>query len=240
MTFVDHIFLFLLLVVQPWYGARSFKQYISEINAGAPANRIKLYNQTIILEWVAVAILGAVWIFYGRSAESLGFTPLHADQPLWWGLGAVAAVCGYLVFTRGRVRRMSTSEKQEQLDSLGELVHFLPQTKPELRRFSWTSLTAGICEEIIFRGFLLWYLSQIMPVWAAVVVSSIIFGLAHTYQGFSGVIRVFAIGLGFGVLYAATGSIWIPIVAHILVDVLQGWIIAALYEDEEKLENAAT
>ena len=61
-----------------------------------------------------------------------------------------------------------------------------------------------------------------MPMWAVVVVSSVAFGLGHSYQGAGGMVRVTLIGLVFGALYVFTGSIWIPIVAHVILDVLQG------------------
>ncbi len=38
-------------------------------------------------------------------------------------------------------------------------------------------------EEVLWRGFLILYLSQFMPVWVAAVVSGVSFGLAHAYQG---------------------------------------------------------
>ena len=66
------------------------------------------------------------------------------------------------------------------------------------------------------------YLGQFLPLWAVVLVSSIGFGLAHSYQGASGVVRVTLIGLAFGVFYALTGSIWLAMLAHAVLDILQG------------------
>ena len=116
---------------------------------------------------------------------------------------------------------------------------FLPHTNRELRSFYGVSITAGIVEEIVYRGFVLWYLALVMPLWAAVVVSSVAFGLGHSYQGTSGVARVTAVGLAFGVFYVFTGSIWLPILAHAIVDVLQGAAISeVLRENEESLALA--
>lgn len=95
------------------------------------------------------------------------------------------------------------------------------------------SITAGIVEEIVYRGFVLWYLAQVMPLWIAVVVSSVAFGLAHSYQGATGALRTGLIGLAFGTYFVVTGSIWLPIVAHALLDLLQGAAIHELLRKED-------
>jgi membrane protease YdiL (CAAX protease family) len=58
--------------------------------------------------------------------------------------------------------------------------------------------------------------------WAiALVVSAVIFGLGHAYQGPAGVIKTGAIGLAFGLAYLAVGrNLWPLIIAHGLIDTL--------------------
>ena len=84
------------------------------------------------------------------------------------------------------------------------------------------SITAGIVEETIWRGFLFWYFGQVMPLWAAAVLSAIGFGLAHAYQGFRAVPRIIAVGSIFVLLYLLTGSLWLSMLLHAIVDMLQG------------------
>ena len=67
-----------------------------------------------------------------------------------------------------------------------------------------------------------------MPNWGAVIVSSVFFGLGHSYQGAAGILRTGLAGLGFGVFYLFTGSIWLPIVGHALLDILQGRMIVEI------------
>ena len=127
---------------------------------------------------------------------------------------------------------MSDTEKRKQKESLGFLAHFLPHTARDLRTFVGVSITAGIVEELLYRGFALWYLVQFMPLWAAVVVSSVFFGLCHSYQGASGCLRTGLAGLAFALLYVLTGSIWLPIIGHALLDALQGAAIFDLLRDQ--------
>ena len=56
-------------------------------------------------------------------------------------------------------------------------------TPAEMRRFTWLGITAGIVEELIFRGYLVWYFSSFVPLWAAIVITAVAFGIGHAYQG---------------------------------------------------------
>ncbi|WP_404328617.1 CPBP family intramembrane glutamic endopeptidase [Mesobacillus maritimus] len=75
--------------------------------------------------------------------------------------------------------------------------------------------------EIIYRGFLIFSLTALFPsfsLWAVLIISSLLFGLAHTYQGFGNVIRTSLVGLFFAILYIVLGSIIPLIVLHFLID----------------------
>lgn len=70
--------------------------------------------------------------------------------------------------------------------------------------FLWKMwLSASIGEEILFRGFAFVQLKNILgdKPWLIILVSSALFGFPHFYQGITGVILTFLIGLGFGYLY---------------------------------------
>jgi len=88
------------------------------------------------------------------------------------------------------------------------------------------ALFAGFYEEIVFRGFVLRRLiialgptSRIAAA-AAVVVSALIFGAGHAYQGWLGVTQTFVAGLCFGALTVLTGGVRAAIVAHAAIDLL--------------------
>jgi membrane protease YdiL (CAAX protease family) len=235
MAIVDHLFIFLLFVVQPIYGAISFRRYIARVNAGQAADRVKLYRQTIIMQWIALAVLAVVWYLYGRPLANVGFTT-PSGTGFWIGLGVVTLVIAYLLYAWRESKHEKDGKLLAQLESLGDLIHFLPQTKRDLNYFVAASITAGTVEEIIYRGFVLWYLSFLMPLWAAILLSSIIFGCGHGYQGISGGIKTGLVGLAFALLYVGTGSIWLPIIAHILLDIIQG---AAILEAIRKRKSSA-
>ena len=231
MHIVDHLFIFVLFVVQPVYGAWDFNRYVKGVEAGDAPNRIKLYRETSAIEWAAFAVLIGAWYLLGRPLADLGYVA-PGGIGFWAGSIFVAAFSIYLLVSWRQAKQMSDEEKEGHIASFGKLQHFLPQNDRELRSITGVSITAGIVEETVYRGFMLWYLVAYIPTWAAVIVSAIAFGLGHSYQGTGGVARVTAIGLVFGAMYILTGSIWVPIVAHILLDALQALSIVEIFRKD--------
>lgn len=227
MHIVDHIFMLLLFIAMPIHGAWAYRRYVARIEAGEAPNRVRLYKETLALEWVGFAVLMATWYWLGRPIADLGFVPPEGNA-FWIGVGVLALATAYLIYSWRATIKMSNDERDKQIDALGSLVHFLPRDKRDYRYFFGLSITAGIVEETIYRGFVIWYLTLFMPVWAAVIISSIAFGLGHTYQGTNGVVRVAVIGLVFGAFYVLTGSIWLAIVGHAILDILQGALLLEL------------
>ena len=226
MQFVDHIFVLLLFVVQPTAGAIESRRIHRLADAGQEPDRVRFYQHTMMIEWAFLFVVFAAWYLHGRSLRDLGFIA-PAGIEFWIGVAALMAMTIGLLVTGRRVKAMSATEKEKQVAALGKLSRFLPQTKPELKNFYAVSLTAGVVEEIVYRGFVLWYLAQLIPLWAAVLVSSVAFGLGHSYQGPVNALKCGLLGLAFGIFYVFTGSIWLPIIAHALLDALQG---SALYD----------
>lgn len=236
MQFVDHVFILLLFVMQPIVGAFESRYYMSRVKAGQPAERVRLYRQTALIEWLFFVFLVAAWFDFGRPIADLGFV-MSRGAGFWGGLALCIALTAFLLYSWRRAKNASPAEKSKNIESFGDLVVFLPHTRRELHNFYGVSITAGIVEEVVYRGFVIWYLGQFMPVWGAVVVSSVAFGLGHSYQGASGALRTGLIGLAFGALYVITGSIWLPIIAHALLDLLQGAAIQEiLKKDDDHLE----
>jgi len=91
-----------------------------------------------------------------------------------------------------------------------------------LHLFLLLYVTAGIAEEILFRGYLIWYLSQFGSTAFAVVVSSLIFAVAHAYQGVKAVAVIVPISLVFVFLYLYSGSLLPPILLHAAINSYAG------------------
>jgi membrane protease YdiL (CAAX protease family) len=87
---------------------------------------------------------------------------------------------------------------------------------------AWTLAACG--EEFVYRGYLLRRIAQALgdtrraPL-GALMVTSVLFGAGHGYQGLSGVITAGLGGFAFGLLYLATGrNLWVSVIAHGTMD----------------------
>jgi membrane protease YdiL (CAAX protease family) len=82
----------------------------------------------------------------------------------------------------------------------------------------------GVIEEIVFRGFVIGWGSRLFgqrSVVPLILLSSVVFGSAHLYQGASGAISTGLIGLGFALLYVGTGKrLLAPMLAHMTLDAI--------------------
>jgi hypothetical protein len=97
----------------------------------------------------------------------------------------------------------------------------VPRSRVERGAFVGVALTAGICEEILYRGFGLAFLHWAMPtvsIAVDIVVISLAFGVAHAYQGGRGVAAATIGGGLFGLIVASSGTLFVAIAIHALVD----------------------
>ncbi|MCZ6808976.1 MAG: CPBP family intramembrane metalloprotease, partial [Proteobacteria bacterium] len=163
----------------------------------------------------------AMWAGAERPWSELGF---GLQLGLMFAFGVALTILGIVVlFMQLRQVKNATQEEINGIKKrFGKLSIILPQNGNELARFYGLSITAGIVEEILWRGFLIWYLGQFMPLWVAALLSVIGFGLAHAYQGIAHLPQVTAVGAAFTGLYLLSGSIWLPVILHAAVDILQG------------------
>ena len=221
MMLLDHGLVFIIAIVYPIAGLFGFRRLLRRVAAGESVNRSQLYRNTMVGHWTLLLICMAIWAGAARPWSALGLG-LQLDPR--FAIAAILTVLGIVVLLM-QVREVK-SATQKQLDRIrkrfGKLSLIIPQNGNELARFYGLSITAGIVEEILWRGFLIWYLSQFMPLWGAALVSIIGFGLAHAYQGVANLPPIIAVGAVFTGLYLLTGSIWLPVILHAAVDILQG------------------
>ena len=105
--------------------------------------------------------------------------------------------------------------------ALRSLEYFFPATQTERHWWVLVCITAGVCEETLFRGFMLHYL-HVLP-WTlnltlALLISSLVFGLNHLYGGVGGVVGSAIGGFLFGLLFLLSGNLLLPVVLHALTD----------------------
>ncbi len=238
MTIIDHAFFLILAVVYPIGSTISFRRLLRRIAAGETIGPTEIYRSTIIGHWALFAAAIAFWLLIDRPWPALGFG-LDVDAMFLIGLVLTGVAIVVLVQQFGRLGGASEKTRQSLLRQLGDLEFIMPRNADELRQFYGLSITAGIVEETLWRGFLFWYLGQTMPLWAAAIVSSILFGLGHAYQGMANVPKVVLVGGVFAGLYLLTGSVWLPMILHAVFDAVQGRAIYKLLSSDPVNPGAA-
>jgi len=99
----------------------------------------------------------------------------------------------------------------------------LPHGVPESVLWVLVSVTAGLCEEIVFRGYLQRQLAALTgSVTAGILLQAIAFGISHGYQGFAPMAITGSYGLVLGILAWWRGNIRASALAHAATDIVGG------------------
>lgn len=219
-TLTDHIFLALIVVFAILEWRWLWPRAVRAVASGAPDARMKIYRSIISSEWLFTACVVGFWLLHGRSWAGLMLVPAFSPRIL---LGLVFAflVSGLLWVQNQRIsaRPDRMLKVRTRLEFAGPL---LPHTGREHRMFMLVSFTAGVCEEVLFRGFLMWYFAAWTGPVAAAIISSVVFGFAHLYLGWRQVPRTGLLGVVFAFVVLASGSLWPAIIIHAAVDLSSG------------------
>lgn len=238
MTLIDHLFAFIIVVVHPVAGYISYQRLVRQARAGEIINRSRLYEMSILQQWVLFGICLAFWAGSTRAWDTLGFA--FTMDALFLAGAALVAVAIFLLYQQYRqVVTASQEDLVKYRQSVGTLDLIIPRNGNELGRFYALSVTAGIVEETLWRGFLIWYLAAAMPLWAAAVVSSVAFGIAHAYQGPANIPKIVVIGGVFAAVFLLTGSLWLAMVLHAVVDIVQGRVAYELFRRTDDESSSA-
>jgi uncharacterized protein len=196
--------------------------------------KLTLYKKNNLIQWAGAGLVVGVWLYNGRTLGSLGFQlPDLTPGRILTGL----VLTFVLAYIYDLYRQTFTVESRTDLkNEWDDGIPILPATKKEFKGFLLVALTAGVCEEIFYRGFLINYLAYYFEptgqgLWMAVAVPSVIFGLSHLYQGWEAVVKIILLSLVFGSLFVVSGSLLIPIILHVLVDVVSGYAAYRMLKD---------
>jgi uncharacterized protein len=218
---LQHVLVFFLIVVTPlwdWYEIPRLKASTD------PAKKIKFYGKIVAASW-ACALVAALTV--GHTAV---FT-IHkvAGEGAWLdtrsrtGLFLAELTAGLLiVILVPAVLALGSEKIRAKAGKAAKRLAFLLPSSIRERRWWWlVCITAGVCEEIVYRGFLLHYFHALpfhLSLAWAMVASSVIFGIGHLYQGVAGGVQTAIVGFVFAAMFVMTGSLVVPIVVHAVMD----------------------
>ena len=185
------------------------------------ASLVPRYGRTIARGVAVTLFLFLLWALMGRPLAALGLDmPVRRIGLIMLGVVALAALvlAAQVIY----LERLAKPARIASLRAQIKEIKILPRTTRELIVFLVVAVMAGIWEELLFRGFLLWFLTPYVTIWGAVLLSTAVFALGHIYQGWKGLPRSGGLGLLFAVGYALSGSLWWLIALHALVDIFGG------------------
>jgi uncharacterized protein len=107
------------------------------------------------------------------------------------------------------------------------LAAMAPNNAQEMLLWIALSCSAGIAEEFAFRGYLLrQFAAPTHAWWAGIVGSSLIFGIAHAYEGSAGMLAIGVYGALFCGLAIVRGTLRSGMIAHTWHDIFSGAMLA--------------
>ena len=210
-----HLLAAYAVLVTPWLGRIWDQRARKRIAAGVPDAKVRLYRSLVVEQIITSGVVLVLWRSGQLSAARLG---LVAPRSWGWSGAALVVVVGALAWSSLRLRPKAARIRKQLQDSVGAL---LPDSRQERLWWGAVSVGAGISEELVFRGFLLYYFTAYvlhLNTPEKVLLTSLFFGLAHTYQGWRGAVNAGILGLVFAGLYVMTGSLLLPVVIHAAVD----------------------
>jgi len=225
-TALDHLLAVVLAVLFPIRASTfGYRRLAQASESEVPAVRRSLYRQALWIQWGLVAALGAWWIARARAWASLGLT--IPATPTFLGITAAALVGATLLLLQSRRGARDPQVLELVMKRLHNVERMLPHDLGELRVFRALAVTAGVCEEVLYRGFLLWYLGHWMGPVPGLAVAAAVFGVGHSYQGPRGIAVTALVGMVLGLVYLASGSLLPAMLLHAAGDLHSGTLAHA-------------
>jgi len=207
-----------------------FPRFKRAVGAGVPTARRRAYRRVIIGQWT-MALIG-VWLASraGSPWDALGLVPPTGVR-LIVGLVIIAIATAFATLQGVSVLRATPQQRAALRPRIASLEFLLPHDRRERRWFTAVAITAGVCEELLYRGFLIWALRAFIGLGAAAVVGIVLFGSGHLYQGWRGVLKTGAVGAVMTGIVFAGGWVIPAMLVHALVDVSAGVVGYAILAD---------
>jgi len=225
-----------LVVGEPVVGHVLHRRFEGRLRSD-PGARRSFYARLLVLEWGLALLALVVWLSApGVDAAGVG---LRWPDRLPGPVTAVVVVL-VLVFVavstralrggalleaaepeRRRPEHVAPARGRHSEPPAHATLALLPRTTGERRLFTVVGVTAGVCEEWLYRGFFLAVVAALAggPSTAVlVVVAALAFGLAHAYQGLVGVVTTGVLGGIMAAVYLQTGSLLLPVLLHAVID----------------------
>ena len=216
-----------ILLGNSFFTARFASKVMSGSHSVSGSEKYASYLSSIVLELFLLAILWiGLRIYHTRIRDLIGGrweTPedFLIDFAIALGFCIVSyVVLAGLSFALG----MAKSNQIEESKKLASML--APHTWGALAIFVLLSCTAGFVEELTFRGYLQRQVGALTGnIYVGAIVSALVFGAGHGYEGVRRMVLIFFFGLMFSALVLWRKNLRSAMIGHALFDAAQGVLL---------------
>lgn len=205
------------------------------------AEKLALYWSNSFVLWVLAGATLLVWRLGDRTLTDLGL--LAPPRPI--GLGLTLGIVFLALYANDTWLQLATPQRLADTRARWRRdTPFMPQKRREIGHSLVLVASAALCEEIVYRGFLIAYCGSftgptLIGQCAAIALPAIVFAACHFYQGLRAVLKIALLAGFFGAILEVTGSLWIPIVLHFIVDLVGSLLGPKLLRPDKPVARSA-
>lgn len=228
------------IAVEALRSPAEYRELKQAVDSGVPGAQKSFYFKILWFEWITAVLAFAALRFVVNNLDPGRLELSTSSFGSWWlsfrklanhdfiygaGVGLLIAVL-FLFFILRISRRKATTAKpvpqpKNRLSKfLPDFSYLLPHSALERWLFAAVAVSAGICEEVVFRAWLLTMLHHSLHLygWVLVLAGAAVFGALHVYQGAIGVISAVVLAVVLSGVYVGAGTLLAPIAVHVLLD----------------------
>ena len=223
----DHLIVLLLGCLLPFAsGIRGRDAMKDMVFTEQVRRRFFVSNSLFLIASAGVVVLH--WHWRGRPLEAMGFrASLKTGDAATMAVLSALMLLAYSAHLLLSLRNIAARTRMRR--DIVERTPFLPRHARELPAYVLMCAAAGVCEETIYRGYMVTYFLpetnlRSGPPLLALLFPAVIFGLAHYYQGWEAVVKIMLMSLLLAGMFIAGGALWPVILVHFGIDLVGGLI----------------
>jgi membrane protease YdiL (CAAX protease family) len=237
MRIISNLIILLLaaytVLVEPFVRTNFYRMLKKRLSTD-PTARLLFYRTQVLWEWSWVVVLVVILIPVNKPLAWLGIT---MPNSIGWII-MLALLLGTGLSTVLLKRNPGALANMRK--SLEATAVLLPSTPVERKWFAAVAITAGICEELLYRGFLIRFIMTTFPGldWLITsILSGIIYGLSHAYQGRRGILQTTLNGFSFAIVFFISGNLLSSIGSTLAVTITGSLIPAMVFHAAAELRT---
>jgi uncharacterized protein len=189
-------------------------------------SHVPTYAFALVWEWVLLAVVYCGLRIRHTPLRRLLGVRRQGVVEIWTDVAIAAGFWFASLVALGAVGFLLRLVHLHPEDIRGIVSRMAPTSSAELALWVALSISAGICEELIFRGYLQQQFTALTRcIWLGIAISAVFFGLAHGYEGASGMLLIVLYGAFFGILAHLRRSLRAGMFAHAWHDSISGFVL---------------